>query len=86
MEIIKRLSFVIHWIGFLLGIGLGVCALIAGIVFFGFIFYDDEKIKFAIGALLCSLSSIPIYYGCTGVGWVFRYIIEGKIPWWPWKK
>lgn len=73
MEILKRLGFVIHWLGFVLG---GVFSLMGMLVFF---FNDSFFESIGIFLMISGLGLLVCF-----LGWVIRYIFSGKVNFFPW--
>lgn len=73
MEILKRLAFVIHWIGFIIGV--------ISFLLISFAPDGDGNIL-GLTKLLLGIFFLILY---TGIGWLIRYVISGMIHFLPWK-
>ena len=73
MEILKRLAFVIHWIGFIIGV-----------ISFLLISFAPDGYGNILGweRLLLGIFLFALY---TSIGWLIRYVISGNIHVLPWK-
>ena len=71
MGIVSRIGLVIHWFGFLLG-----AFFFAFLIFTGF--EESSGPAFFTAPFL--------YFLFSGLGWLIRYILVGRIKLLPWKK
>jgi hypothetical protein len=71
--VLSRLALVIHWVGFIFGVIFFFGAMIGGFVESG----SDDIAMF--------LSAPLLLFFFTGIGWLIRYIIVGKVHYLPYK-
>jgi hypothetical protein len=71
---VSRLASVIHYFGFVVGVVYGFYIWILAIDNFSF---DLDGTKDVVIQAIFALATYGI---CTGLGWVIRYILVGKIP------
>ena len=74
MEIVKRLALMIHWIGFLLG----------SFFFLGFMIggFFVDGLEDSVTAFLAAPVMLVLF---AGIGWLIRFILVGKINFYPWR-
>ena len=85
-EILNIFALVIHWLGFLSGLG---CVFVVSYFFMYQGFFQESD----GGPLLIFWSNLwftlffgaSLFIGFTGIGWLIRYILYGKIHILPWK-
>lgn len=74
MELLKKFALIIHWVGF-------VCAIFLGLLFIGFAlvpeFSDQRVLMFSLGIFAC--------FSCSVLGWLARFVLVGKVHFLPWK-
>tara|TARA_X000000368_G_scaffold295996_1_gene235590 strand:- start:316 stop:564 length:249 start_codon:yes stop_codon:yes gene_type:complete len=79
MDILHRFALIVHWFSF-----------IVGVVFFSVLvyiaFFEAQEPTRGIIKELVLLFAPVIFIGCHGMGWLFRFVISGKIHFLPWKK
>lgn len=86
-EILNRFALVTHWLGSLSGLG---CVFVVSYFFMYQGFFQESD----GGPLLIFWSNLwftlffgaSLFIGFTGIGWLIRYILCGKIHFLPWKK
>tara|TARA_B110000438_G_C15276017_1_gene420507 strand:- start:116 stop:352 length:237 start_codon:yes stop_codon:yes gene_type:complete len=74
MELLKKFALIIHWVGF-------VCAIFLGLLFIGFAlvpeFSDQRVLMFSLGIFAC--------LACSVLGWLARFVLVGKVHFLPWR-
>ena len=72
MDILHRFALIVHWFSF-----------IVGTVFFSVMVYTAffESQQPILGLLFAPV----ILVACNGLGWLFRFVISGKIHFLPWR-
>ena len=75
----ERIGLMVHWLGFLI-----FCFFLVTGLYGSITLYEDENI---LGYISWSiLYYLFIYFFFTGIGWLIRKSLVGKIPLEPWKK
>ena len=71
---IDKFALLVHWFGFIFAI------------FFGVLFIGTAvKPEYANDSMLLSILGIFACIACSGLGWLARYVLVGKINFLPWK-
>lgn len=71
---LNKFSLFVHWLGFI------------SAVFFGFLFIGTAiKPEYSDNSILLSLLGVFACVACSGLGWLARYVLVGKINFLPWK-
>ena len=73
MDILHRFALLVHWFSFIVGI-------IAFSALFITAFTEAQQ------PILILLFAPVLFFACNGMGWLFRFVISGKIHFLPWKK
>jgi len=79
MEILKRIALIAHWVGFI------------SAILFGLLFMSHTEVTFANGGIethqrvLGLLLSMLAFFSCSGLGWMVRFILMGKVHFLPWR-
>ena len=71
---IEKFALLVHWFGF-------ICAIFFGVLFIG----TAVKPEYANDSMLLSILGIFACIACSGLGWLARYVLVGKINFLPWK-
>ena len=80
MDILQRFALIIHWSGLITGVVLGSSYLSIGIIP-----YLSPDVPLYGRFLLIAVAAFT-FLACSGLGWLFRFVISGKIHFLPWKK
>ena len=80
MDILHRFALLVHWSCFVVGFGLGCVMLI-----YGFIPSSDADMTLYMRFLFI-VFGVFTFFACTGMGWMARFVLSGKIHFLPWKK
>ena len=76
MNILKGFSLAVHWGSFLSGILFALTSLYISVLPN---LSNIQRFGLVVFALI-------IFFSCSGLGWLARYILVGKIHFLPWKK
>ena len=85
MDILHRFALIIHWFSFIVGT-------LASLSFMYILYLNVTEVRSPDGGfdeLFIIQGSILIpfsFVSCAGLGWLFRFVISGKIHFLPWKK
>ena len=84
MDILHRFALIIHWFSFIVGT--------LASFFFIYFFYLNLTDSISVDAsfnwqfFLWSMLLIPFaFVSCNGLGWLFRFVISGKVHFLPWR-
>ena len=80
MDILHRFALLVHWSSFVVGLGFGSVMLI-----YGFIPSSDADMTLYMRFLFI-VFGVFTFFACTGMGWMARFVLSGKIHFLPWKK
>ena len=78
MGILHRFALIVHWSSFVVGLGFGATLIILG-------FIPPETTEVSMRILLMAFG-VFTFFACTGMGWMARFVLSGKIHFLPWKK
>jgi len=81
MEILKRIALIAHWVGF-------ISAILFGLLFIGFALWPSSIANGGIEThqrVLGLLLSMLAFFSCSGLGWMVRFILMGKVHFLPWR-
>ena len=86
MGILKRIALIAHWVGF-------ISAILFGLLFIGFALWPSPSNTFSIAdggiethqRVLGLLLSMLAFFSCSGLGWMVRFILMGKVHFLPWR-
>ena len=78
MDILHRFALIVHWSSFVLGIVFG-----AMLIILSFIPSDIDMVSQRI---LLVVFGVFTFFACTGMGWMARFVLSGKIHFLPWRK
>ena len=81
MDILHRFALVVHWSGFITGIASTCVMFWIGTVPSSDVEDPQLYVRFAF-----FLFGIFTFFACTGMGWMARFVLSGKIHFLPWKK
>ena len=73
MDILHRFALIVHWFSFVFGVII-------------FLVVVSNAFSGAPQPILIILFAPVILFACNGLGWLFRFVISGKIHFLPWKK
>ena len=85
MDILHRFALIIHWFSFIVGT-------LASLGFIYGLYLNLTEVRSLDGSfdgqfIIQSMILIPLtFVSCNGLGWLFRFVISGKIHFLPWKK
>lgn len=74
MDILKRFALIVHWFSFIFGAFVFAVMMITGIASNG----SNDVFIFLFAPIF--------WFCCWGLGWLFRFVVVGKIPYLPWEK
>ena len=81
MEILKRFALIVHWGSFVIGILFGGMLLIFSVMpsleGWGTTSITQRIFFITLGAF--------VFFSCSGLGWLARFVLVGKIHFLPWK-
>ena len=80
MYILHRFALLVHWSSFVVALGFGSVMLI-----YGFIPSSDADMTHYMRFLFI-VFGVFTFFACTGMGWMARFVLSGKIHFLPWKK
>ena len=78
MDILHRFALIVHWSSFVLGLGFGTMLIILG-----FIAPESTEV---FTRILLMVFGVFTFFACTGMGWMARFVLSGKIHFLPWRK
>ena len=85
MDILHRFALMIHWFSFIVGT-------LASLGFIYGLYLNLTEVRSLDGSfdgqfIIQSMILIPFtFVSCNGLGWLFRFVVSGKIHFLPWKK